>query len=978
MPYKIYTYTNPYELNRTSFWPEIKSLPHFCVARTLVNGLVDIMRDSIDGLICPLDDLIKHKDIYGAWEGNISKRIEQHSYLTKLFDQTKQKSADPRKEEFFGALHKNQGDFLDAIRLFIELGIPADSLHPDLSLKEQKAFIRVLSKIQSENEPVFRFPSAPSKETLKKTVDSLAVNELDEYKDQMSKSGRSIDEKHLRWLEKAIQTTKRAPLKGIVVHGVHQFSPSQIRLITEIEKLGLTVYFLFNYQSKYSEIYDTWMTIYGNFDAQIEMDKNGYAVIPPEQQNESYALATALGLLCQGKYSPANPNMRASYEKYNACDFIKFANLTEYAHFVSDRVDTAKKKFYDSLSPLERSSHHFSSRKVLGLLDEQVYTANRDIHDLLNIYFPEFSTDRHFLSYPIGQFFAGLYHLWDWEKGEISFDLAVIRECISSGLLKASKPELLLRISYILEVILEKVKTLSGEKGFLQQMDLYLKRYDEVASAPPKTKASEMKGLSIYDSETITKEEIRHFVKAVQELNQCGVDLFGQSHQDYVEFGTHFQRLENFINQRKTDFATEVETALINDLLGRFDYVVSSTKDTNGTFHDLRHGLYFYLKQKKSEKPVDWIVKNFEQIDGDILQSRKQHFIHKRKLEDGDRSHKEKIYHFAALSDRDMNVSMDDLLPWPLTDQFILKAYTPIDLQFQVYYSALSERSSFLRYALFYGLYFNQCGVRLSYVEEVQDELTEPFMLLKILGLKEKDFKDVEKNTAPPSIVLPQDATLPTIHPTADHLRSMMLCPHRYLMDSIVEKAPIANSDFLYQKVFENALIAGAWKRCSEKPKQTVEQYIVRIIKNEADQLKPYFFFWDTIQFLDICRRATNYFIHHILNLHSGGYVAKFNPSDPHISIRKHYGTASIYINISEHEPQNPYPAFEAATHKDGIKKVYKLHRFQERVPVEPAFKQDMCDFLSKRIDVKETVASDWCTYCPYRNICLDPFIRKD
>ena len=128
MPYKIYTYTNPYELNRTSFWPEIKSLPHFCVARTLVNGLVDIMRDSIDGLICPLDDLIKHKDIYGAWEGNISKRIEQHSYLTKLFDQTKQKSADPRKEEFFGALHKNQGDFLDAVRLFIELGIPADSL----------------------------------------------------------------------------------------------------------------------------------------------------------------------------------------------------------------------------------------------------------------------------------------------------------------------------------------------------------------------------------------------------------------------------------------------------------------------------------------------------------------------------------------------------------------------------------------------------------------------------------------------------------------------------------------------------------------------------------------------------------------------------------------------------------------------------------------------------------------------------------
>lgn len=978
MPYKIYTYTNPYELNRTSFWPEIKNLPHFCVARTLVNGLVDVMRNSIGGLICPLDELVKHKEIYGTWEGNVSRRIEQHSYLTTLFHATKEKSTDPRKEEFFGALHKNQSEFLDAIRLFIELGIPASSLHPDLALKEQKAFIRVLRKIQTENDRVFRFPSAPSKDDLKKAIDALADKELDDYKEQMSKAGHSIDERHLHWLNKVIQTTKTSPLKGIVVHGVHQFSPVQIRLITEIEKLGLTVYFLFNYQSKYSEIYDTWMNIYGNFDAQIEIDRTGYAVIPPEYQNESYALATALGLLVQGQYSPANPNMRSSYEKYKHCDFVKFANLTEYAHFVSNRVDTAKKKYYDSLSPLDRNAHRFSSRKVLGLLDEQVYTANRDIHDLLNIYYPEFSRDRHFLSYPIGQFFAGLYHLWDWERGEIKFDLAVIRECISSGLLKASKPELLLRISYILEVILEKVKTLSGEKSFLQQMDVYLKRYEEVISATRNDKAAEAKSLSIYDSETITKAEILRFVDAVKELNQCGVDLFGQSHQDYVEFGEHFRKLEHFINQKKTDLATEAEADLINDLLSRFDYVVSSTDKANGTFHDLRHGLYFYLKQKKGEKPTDWIVKNFEQIDGDILQSRKQHHIHQLKLENGDRSHKEKIYHFAALSDRDMNVSTDDLLPWPLTDQFILKAYTPIDLQFQVYYSALSERSSFLRYALFYGLYFNRCGVRLSYVEEVQDERTEPFMLLSLLGLKARDFKDVEKNVAPASVVLPQTTQLPVIRPSADHLRSMMLCPHRYLMEAIVEKTPVANSDFLYQKVYENALIAGAWKRCSGQSTQTVRQLIARIIQDESKKLRPYFFFWDTVQFTDICRRATNYFVHHILDLSKNGYVAKFDPSDPHSSIRKHYGTASIYIDVSEYEPKNPYPAFESATQMEKNRKVYKLHRFRERMPADPAFEKDMRSFLSKRINERETVASDWCTYCPYRNICLDPFIRKD
>jgi len=55
---------NPYEISKTAYWNEIKDLPHFCVARTLVNGLVDVMQDSIGGLICPLDDLVKHKYVY--------------------------------------------------------------------------------------------------------------------------------------------------------------------------------------------------------------------------------------------------------------------------------------------------------------------------------------------------------------------------------------------------------------------------------------------------------------------------------------------------------------------------------------------------------------------------------------------------------------------------------------------------------------------------------------------------------------------------------------------------------------------------------------------------------------------------------------------------------------------------------------------------------------------------------------------------
>lgn len=153
--------------------------------------------------------------------------------------------------------------------------------------------------------------------------------------------------------------------------------------------------------------------------------------------------------------------------------------------------------------------------------------------------------------------------------------------------------------------------------------------------------------------------------------------------------------------------ANEEERALIAALQARLESIQPEKTAFSGSFKDLQEGLHYYLKQKEDEESVDWIVKNFEQIDGDILNSKPQ-------FEKGI----PKVYHFACLSDRDMNQGMSDLLPWPLTESFIQAAYDPIDLQFQVYWTALDERSSFLRYSLFYGLFFNRCDVRISYVKQ--------------------------------------------------------------------------------------------------------------------------------------------------------------------------------------------------------------------------------------------------------------------
>ena len=82
MPYKIYTYANPYELHKTDFWDEIQYAPHFCNSRVLVRGLLDIPgMKKVQGLICPFDDFVN--DIYGEWTQDIGRRIKQYSVVSK-------------------------------------------------------------------------------------------------------------------------------------------------------------------------------------------------------------------------------------------------------------------------------------------------------------------------------------------------------------------------------------------------------------------------------------------------------------------------------------------------------------------------------------------------------------------------------------------------------------------------------------------------------------------------------------------------------------------------------------------------------------------------------------------------------------------------------------------------------------------------------------------------------------------------------
>lgn len=956
MPFKIYTYEDPYKLEKTDFWSEISALPHFCSARTLVNGLKDVLGDQIKGLICPLDDLIEHEDVYMQWTDNISLRIQQYSAFSAEFKRLleKRKISKP----FHMALEHNQNHFLEAIRLFIELDISASAIDGSKGNTEQRLFVYMLKQAQQSS--LFRFPQTPSREKLKEIVIELAEKEVEEC---------TGTQREVKRCERAVGITKEQSFNSIVVHGVHQFTPVQLRLLLAMEKMGMTIIFLFNYQKKYSKIYSSWNEIYGCFDVPVHHDSVVHEYEMPTMQNPSNALACALGELCEDRNTVGGQSLAKWHKLYKRVQLMEFANITEYAHFVSTHVDAAIHSYSESRNVIERGNDVWSNAAVLRRLDEQVYTANKDVHTLLKIYYPEYAKDRHFLSYPIGQFFSAIYRLWDYENGHIIFDINAIKECLSSNILSVAPGEVLLRTFYNVAILFENVTTY--EKFQSEIVEGYAKNYDKLAATPGTDALSQLKNLSIYNKYKVTKKDLLALIKAIEEINQIATYLFAldNSREDFINFGKHFRNLEEFLKQRELTLANEQERALIMALQLRLDKIKPGQSTFSGTFRDLQEGLYYYLKQKnEKDQGVDWIVKKFEQIDGDILQSKRQF-----------EAEQQKVYHFACVSDRDMNMTVNDQLPWPLTDEFIHAAYSPIDLQFQVYYTALGERSNFLRYALFYGLCYNRCDVRLSYVKQYGDESTEPYALLAILGLipKAELVERVHKPT-PFSISVGKEVTR-DIKYDRYQMMDMFLCPYRFFLDYIMEDGPVMQGGFLYKKYYENLLIEAVWKRIGRKNRSDVIKFFPRILEQEAQKLEPYFKFWKKTEILDLKLRAQNYLIYDVITDSNGTTVKPYQPS--HMQMRKLFGAALFAVDVSEVEKKNPYSKFEELTKRDGWKKIYTLHKLPkpENQALADMLRGEAKEYLNQTCSKDKTaIPSDWCIYCVHRGNCMESFLRSE
>ncbi len=273
--------------------------------------------------------------------------------------------------------------------------------------------------------------------------------------------------------------------------------------------------------------------------------------------------------------------------------------------------------------------------------------------------------------------------------------------------------------------------------------------------------------------------------------------------------------------------------------------------------------------------------------------------------------------------------------------------------------------------------------MRLSYVKQYGDGVTEPFALLSILGLIPKAGLVKKENNPIDFTVSVGQTKVQSIKYNQFQMMDMFLCPYRYLLDYVMEDSPIIQGSFLFQKYFENLLVEAVWKRIANQERSDAEKYLDRIVSQESNKLFPYFSFWKSTEIYDLNLRATHYVLHEIIE---NGYGTKVKPyAALHMEIRKQFGTAKFIVDVSDREQKNPYSDFEAITKLTYPKKEYSLHKLPSPAarPTEQDLANKLCNNAMQYINSRNcndntAIPADWCTFCVHRGTCMQSYLTNE
>ena len=898
MSLSIYTYSNPYEINNEPFWDSIKSCAHFCVSQTMVNGLSAVYSELNDGQLATVEELVEA--LYPNWF-DTKTYIEQYTILTNTLDRVTPNIEPDRWKKIKQSLRFNKSNLLDSIRLMAEMGLSLKNLKIKKITEEQLYLVAAYKAIlNGENAKKF----------------TLRRNFSDKEIDQAVKT--ALVAKDVRRGKEA-KSVEKIDCNTVVIHGIHQFTPTILSMIEEVAKYKRVV-LLFNYQQQYKEIYQTWLDVYSCFDLNIKSQFNN-EFIPSTLLQASYkgnVLADQIGKLTDGTLTEKSRVL-------NDISVIEFDNITEFSAYVAQIFEDASRKYHEDEN---------KKGSALSYMREQFYSANNSVNDILKVYFPEQFGERHFLAYPIGHFFVAVTNMWDSENGGIKIEnMNDIAECLYSGALYEKIPGSLITTFNSTKNYFSRATVLEGDNESEGVIDL-LKKLRKQISKLNKGKAEYAEQLNRLAYYNVDLESIDELIEALETLNKITKLFYEDFENENNNFKHFYEKIKDFVETQilpTADAETEFQDILLR-LLARLEEVEKI--ETTSTFDCLKDTMAYYLKQESQKgESANWIVRDFQQIDGDVLKSSTQEA--------------DIIYHFACVSDADMNVKREDQFPWPLTIEFFEKAYEPLDWKYQVYVKSRKEYKHFKRYALVYGLEFNRCNFKLSYIKNDDDKQNELYYILKLLGVKTE--RNIH-NTASTKQNLDLTVNLGVNRSKFVDLDGFRrrICGYRFALESLIEGGTIYQDRFLQSKYLE-IMLANIVRRKLEGQIAT-EAIMNEALDDATSRLSRYFRFLNESEMTDIKTNTKNAIIHQALKDGKIKQFPKLDDTDTDMMRKKE---EFIYLHLENENQENVL-----------------LGKFNDLTVAEK--KKFLPENLKEANYSKE--ANIWCQWCAVREKCLESY----
>ncbi|MBO8161738.1 MAG: hypothetical protein H0Z24_08900 [Thermosipho sp. (in: Bacteria)] len=898
---KLITYVDPFQLRNHYHQEKIFGSPHLCVSQVLVEGLKHQYGRKSFYFINTLEKFIEH--FYAEW-ANPETKIEQYVSLSEQINNITIPSL--RRSFKF-----NQRRIFEAIRYLVELDICPKDIDRSKLTGEQEQFLEIFSKLRHKwpwtalDDKVFHEKRELQKE-VRECLKKLINKEIEDgrRREQLGKE----EEAYLKsMLAKFSSSECEKELNTVIIHGVHRLTPLILRLANQLDKLDINVLFLIHYLPQYPRIFKTWESVYAEMGLQPVIEDNSTSVLINND------LGRSIGALLEGDISaPLTGRIQ----------FKKFDNLTSFVDYVGVVFDKAKEKVRKGQNPVR-------------VMEEQFYvTDNSLLEGLLMSYYPEQFGEKHFLSYPVGQFILGLYNMWDEDRKTIIINDRSLRECLAVNFFEKEGMPTPLEIYDKVQLFFQDIFQDTGTfEDFIDRLHFLIRVRKQLEKGGYDKRLEGLTGFAFYH---VTAAELEYFKDIMEGLESITKKLFKDAASGPVNYGRHLKRLIEIIKERAGDSKTisQKESELIEELSQRFENVDDLAVE--GTVEDLKQAIHFYLGVRKEGNEASWIVRNFEQIDGGVLLSRRK---------------EKRDYHLGLLSDRAMKKVPRDLLPWPLDEEF-LNACRDKAGNARAVLNSLREYPNFLRYALFYATYFvDNNNIVLSYVENIQGEKEQPYFILDMIGLSaapsdgtRSSNKKTARHCGLPTGTVDDVAALPR-----KDIWAFAVCPHRFLLGSVLD-GDYYQDEFQCRLLYRALLLRNAWNAYwYEDDVSSWEEAVER----ENEFLRDYFPFWRPIDFHDIKRWVLN---NDQENIRRYGEIPA--PDDYYLELRKHflYGKLRDDYNSDENH----------------LIILFRLRNRQE---------------FKNQINIMENFLNGWgnfsppppvvCKYCQHRRVCLQ-HLRED